>query len=215
MAYARQWPMVLGFLSVQPAESGGETPLSDSRRVYERIAPEVRARFAQAGVSYVRNYGEGLDLSWQNVFQTTDRAQVESFCRAAGIEFEWKAGDRLRTRQVCQAVARHPRTGEMVWFNQAHLFHVSSLGAEISNSLLAAAGAEPPRNAYFGDGTEIADADLDHIRAAFAAETVAFPWQKDDVLIIDNMLIAHGRRPFTGARKVVVGMGQLCGANQE
>jgi hypothetical protein len=49
----------------------------------------------------------------------------------AGIEFEWEEGDRLKTRQVCQAVATHPKTGEQVWFNQAHLFHVSSLEPEV------------------------------------------------------------------------------------
>ena len=213
MSYTRQWPMRLGFFCVTPAEEGGETPIADSRRVFDNIEPAIRDRFSREQVSYVRNYGEALDLPWQDVFQTDDRAEVEEFCRQARIEFEWR-GDDLRTSQVCQAVAVHSITGETVWFNQAHLFHVSSLKSEIRESLMASSADDPPRNAYYGDGTVIADNDLDQIRAAYDDAAVIFPWQKGDVLIVDNMLVAHGRRPYRGARQIVVGMGQPYGVDQ-
>ena len=208
MSYTRQWPMMLGFFCIEVAEEDGETPIADSRKVFQRIDGSIRDRFTRRGVRYVRNYGEALDLTWQNVFQTDDRAEVEDFCRQAGIEFEWKSDERLCTSEVCQAIAEHPQTGEMVWFNQAHLFHVSSLKSEIRDSLLTSSGGEPPRNAFYGDGTPIDEADLEEIRAAYEKEAVVFPWQKGDVLLVDNMLTAHGRRPYRGARRIVVGMGR-------
>jgi alpha-ketoglutarate-dependent taurine dioxygenase len=210
MSYTRLWPMRLGFFCVTPPEEGGETPIADSRRVFNNIEPAIRERFSREQVSYVRNYGETLDLPWRDVFQTDDRMKVEEFCRQAGIEFEW-SGDELRTSQVCQAVAVHPVTGETVWFNQAHLFHVSSLQSEIRESLLASSGDDPPRNAYYGDGSVIPDNDLEQIRAAYDDAAVTFTWQRGDVLIVDNMLVAHGRNPYRGARQIVVGMGQAFG----
>ncbi len=207
MSYSRSWPMVIGFFCLEASPEGGETPIADSRNVFRSIDPAIRDRFIEKSVMYVRNYGDALDLPWQDVFQTADRAEVETYCLKAGIEFEWKGESELRTRQVCQAVAEHPHTGEKVWFNQAHLFHVSSLEPEIRQSLMASAGDEPPRNAYYGDGSPIEEDALDGIRAAYANESVVFTWQKRDILVLDNMLTAHGRRPYRGARRIVVGMG--------
>lgn len=209
MSYTASWPLKIWFFCMKAAPEGGETPIADSRRVYRRIDPEVRRRFADLGVLYVRNYGGGVDLSWQEVFQTSDRAEAEAMCRQAGIELEWLGGDRLRTRQVCQGVATHPRTGEPVWFNQAHLFHVSNLPAEAQAALLASFAPEDlPRNTYYGDGSPIEAEALAEIRRAYDEESVVFPWRDGDVALLDNMLVAHGRKPFKGPRKVVVGMAE-------
>lgn len=124
MAYSRNWVMKIWFFCVKAAEHGGETPIADSRKVFQRLNPKLKKQFLEKKVMYVRNYGQGLDLEWENVFQTSSKSEVEKYCRDAGIEFEWKDGNRLRTSQVCQAIATHPKTKETVWFNQAHLFHI-------------------------------------------------------------------------------------------
>jgi alpha-ketoglutarate-dependent taurine dioxygenase len=209
MSYTRRWPRKIWFLSLRLAASGGETPLADSRKVYQQLAPRIRDEFNAKGVMYIRNYGTGLDLSWQDVFQTQERAEVEAYCRGAGIELEWRNGDELRTRQVCQATATHPETGEDLWFNQAHLFHVSSLDPAARQFLLEELGEDGlPRHACYGDGSPIPEDFLRQIREAYDRNQVVFPWRRGDVLMVDNMMIAHGRRPFTGDRKVVVGMAE-------
>jgi alpha-ketoglutarate-dependent taurine dioxygenase len=208
-SYSRNWAMKLFFLCVTAADEQGETPIADSRLMFERIDAEIRQKFIEKKVMYVRNYGSEIDLPWQNVFQTTSKREVEEFCQRSDIKFEWLGGDRLRTKQLCQSVAKHPQTGESIWFNQANLFHVGSLPSEVRNALLSNYGEENlPRNAYFGDGELIEASVIEHINGVYEQTAVNFPWQKGDVLMLDNMLTAHGRNPFKGQRKIVVGMAQ-------
>lgn len=205
-AYSRNWPLRLGFMCLLPSETGGETPIGDSRVVYNMLPESVREKFEEKGVKYVRNYST-LDLPWSVVFQTEDKSQVEAYCEANELTYEWLEDDALRTSQVNPATAVHPQTGEKVWFNQAHLFHVSSLGDEIARTLLDSLGEENvPRNSYYGDGSPIEAEVLDLIRSTYERTKMKFPWQKNDLLLLDNMLFTHGREPYTGPRQVLVGM---------
>ncbi|MEX3628146.1 MAG: TauD/TfdA family dioxygenase [Burkholderia sp.] len=207
-SYTLKWPGSIGFYCEIAAEQGGATPVAGSRLVYQRLDPALCRRFAEHGVMYVRNYGNGLDLSWQQVFGTEDRAEVERYCAANRIAWEWlDDGEELRTRQVCQSELIHPVTGKTVWFNQAHLFHVTNLPEGVREAMLEV--VEPdrlPRNTYFGDGTPIDDAILDEIRAVYRDTMLSFPWQAGDILLLDNLLMSHGRAPFAGKRRVLVAM---------
>ncbi len=204
-AYTREWAMKLWFHCVRPAATGGETPIADSRAVYRQIPAAIRERFRR-GLLYVRNYGD-FDVPWQQVFNTDSRTEVEAYCRRTGIQWQWKTDGGLRTRQLCQGIECHPSSGEAVWFNQAHLFHISSQQTEVREMLEELLGIENvPRNVYYADGSAIADSVFEDIRCVLAQQTVTFPWRAGDVLMLDNMLVAHGRTPFTGERKVVVAM---------
>src|SRR5262249_9131500 len=127
----------------------------------------------------------------------------------------WKSGSRLRTWQTCEAVLVHPKTGRSLWFNQAHLFHVSALPGQVRKALLEQFDEEDlPRNAFFGDGSPIEVAMLDEIRRAYAQHEIVFDWQEHDVLMLDNLQMAHGRRPYTSPRRIVVGMAEPYRAHQ-
>ncbi|OBP16331.1 taurine catabolism dioxygenase TauD [Rheinheimera sp. SA_1] len=205
-AYTNKWANRIFFFCVKPSAVGGQTPIADSRRVFQAIPPATREKLIQQKIRYTRNYGH-FDLHWHEVFQTTDPAEVEAYCRNNDIHYQWRPDGQLTTWQICDAVQTHPKTGEMVWFNQAHLFHVSALQAEVRESLLQAFSSDLlPRNAFYGDGSEFEESVLADIRAAFVQEKRVFNWQMGDVLLLDNMLFAHGREPFEGERQVLVGM---------
>ncbi|MCA1634009.1 MAG: TauD/TfdA family dioxygenase, partial [Acidobacteria bacterium] len=204
------WPLKIWFFCETAAETGGETPVADCRRIYREMRPELREPFERKGLLYVRNFVEGFDVRWQDFFRTNDRAAVEARCRHTGMEAEWLEGGHLRVRKLCPAVADHPKTGERVFFNQMQAHHVSCLDPAVRRSMLSLFGEENlPRNVYYGDGSVIEDGVMDAVREVYGAAAVAFPWREGDVLMLDNMLTAHGRNPYTGRRKILVTMGEM------
>ncbi len=210
MSYSHNWPTKLFFYCDQPPQEGGRTPVTDDRKIIDLIDSEIKERFIAKKAMYVRNYGEGVDLSWQEVFQTEDRSQVEAYCRQCHMEVEWRGGDRLRTRAVRQVLATHPKTGDTVWFNHAHMFHASNLEPAVRAALLSEfAPDELPRNAFYGDGTPIEDDVAGYIRDLYEEQAVRFPWQRGDVMLVDNFLASHGREPFKGPRRILVAMAEL------
>jgi alpha-ketoglutarate-dependent taurine dioxygenase len=206
-SYTCRWPSRIWFHCVTAAESGGDTPIADSRAVFNSIPEPIREEFIRKGLLYVRNYGLALDVPWQRVFGTEDRAEVQRFCAGRGIECSFDADGRLRTRERCQAAIEHPVHGEWVWFNQAHLFHVAGLEPQARQSLSDFVPVEDlPRHVYFGDGSPILDSTIDEILDAYRRHAIAFRWQSGDVLMLDNLTVAHGRTSFTGPRTVHVAM---------
>ena len=95
-----------------------------------------------------------------------------------------------------------------MWFNQAHLFHSSAIDLEDRAALIKELGVENlPRNTFYGDKEEIPLEILEHIHEVYNKEKIKFPWHQGDILIVDNVLMAHGRETFKGDRKVAVAMG--------
>jgi alpha-ketoglutarate-dependent taurine dioxygenase len=209
-SHMSSWPNKINFFCLTVAKEGGATPIADCRKVYQALDPTVRRRFEEQGVMYVRNFCEGLDVPWQRFFGTDDRARVEAACREAGTTCEWWGKDNLRISQRCRAVLRHPKTGEMTFFNQVQLHHVHCLDKATLDAMLSMFKREElPRHVYFGDGSPIEDSVMDHVGEVYEKCAVRFQWKQGDLVSLDNMLVAHARDPYVGPRKIVVALGDI------
>lgn len=205
-SYTCSWPLILGFWCVEAASTGGGTPLASTAQVLAALPSALVGRFDRHGVMYERWYRQHLGISWQETFQTDSVAAVDEICAEMGITSEWHDGNVLRTTQIAQATVAYPPTGQRVWFNQANLFHVAALQAAVAQELEQAVGGRMPRSARFGDGRPIASADIEAIEEAFRAANWCSPWRDGDVLLVDNIAVAHGREAFGGSRRVLVAM---------
>jgi hypothetical protein len=210
LSYAGVYPSRLYFVCLVAPAEGGETTLGDSRRILRRMDPGILDRFREKGVRYVRNLSpvKGWGYSWQEALETDDPAEAEACCGRIGADFEWRHDGVLRMSQVRPATLLHPATGEEVWFNQADGFHPSALDAATYAEQIALCGSEDEfrLNVTYGDGSPIEREALDHVRDVIRAETVPHRWRQGDILVLDNILAAHGRMPFRGPRKIALAM---------
>ncbi|TDQ00511.1 TauD/TfdA family dioxygenase [Labedaea rhizosphaerae] len=206
-SYQAAWPRLLYFYCEREPTSLGATPLADVRKVYQSIDPSVREEFQRRGWMLTRNYKPAVGVPWPEVYGTQNQSEVDRYCADRGIETEWLGPDQLRTRAVRRPSYAHPDTGEDVWFNHITFFHISTHDEEVREGLLAMFGEDGlPLNTYYGDGAPIPDDVVAHLRECYRAQWCRFDWQQGDVLVVENMLTAHAREPYTGPRRIAVAM---------
>ena len=232
MSYSPSPPKyIMFFCHTAPSENcGGETPIAFSKDIYNRLDKNIRSIFEQKGLLYVTNLpskigGHKFGLSWQSTYNTENPSDVENFCHNHGIFFKWispvtgieivdhKSDEylsckiTLRTERKCPAVRKDELSGNLVWFNHAHLFHPSDLPSHVRSGMEKLVPTELfPKNCFFGDKTIIPDHYLTHIRETMRSCEVSFSWEKGDLLLLNNLIVCHGRHSFTGNRKILVSM---------
>jgi alpha-ketoglutarate-dependent taurine dioxygenase len=224
MSYLPDPPRRIAFFCEIAPKVGGETPLADSREIYQRVPLAVREAFESRGIRYHRYlYGPKWNLfsagvnrlaplhrSWMAAFQTGDRAEVERVCREQGVSIEWDREEGARIANSLPAVRKHPFTEEKIWFNQATAFvptpHATGFARWLLYRLVWPDAMRRPFHAAFATGEEITGAQLNDVNDAIENSTIRFRWRRGDLLLLDNYLVAHGRMPFRGQRRILVAM---------
>ncbi len=210
MSYSRRSPQVIAFCCALPPSSGGETPISDVRAVHEAMPTDIHEAFARHGFNYVRNFDGELGVPWQVAFGVDTVEELNAYCAEQDIQLRWERSDWLRTCQRRPATRVWPRTQEAVWFNHAAFFHASAIPSEVWQDLEAAYPHDAlPNLTEFGDGSPIPAAYVETIHRLYESYSWQSPWRRGDLLILNNVLWAHGRRAFQGPREVLTAFGDL------
>jgi alpha-ketoglutarate-dependent taurine dioxygenase len=222
MSFVKYYPRHIYFYCDIPPVDRGETIIADARRIFKAIDPQIRELFVNRQLKYISNFYSkswSLDLinrfqrahkTWMDAFETDNKQEVEQRCKENDFGYKWSKNDWLQVIYETPAVIAHPETGERVWFNQAHLYDYNPrllgfwnwFGTKIvycrKNTVL--------HEIYYGDGTPVVKKNLYHVMDILEKETIRFPWQKGDVMVLDNVLAMHGRAPFTGKRKILAAL---------
>jgi len=206
MSYLPNWPTRLFFYSLIPAASGGQTSLANSGDVLRSLPADIVDKFREKKVNYIRNFQSKIPFgkSWQATYQTEDRAEVEKIAAEQGSTCAWSSDGVLRITTRCEAFTTHPQTGEEVWFNQAEQWHASSLNPALRGMFEQMVGkGNLPHECEYGDGEPMDEATLAEVRRVLDRNKLLFDWQRNDLLMIDNVLMMHGRESFKGERKTL------------
>ena len=206
LSYSQSWPQWIAFYCNQPSTTGGETPIADVREVLNYLSEETKKVFKEKGILYRRLLQKGIGLSWQEVFQTENKEEMEANCRDRNITYKWYNEDKVAITWQKKAIVSHPKTNEELWFNHGYFFNENALNEDVKLAFESA--EELPFNTFFGDGTSIPKEMLLEIKEAFDKARLKFLWQKGDLLFLDNMIMAHGRESYTGDRKIRVLMAE-------
>eukprot|EP00656_Telonema_subtile_P051028 TRINITY_DN6762_c0_g1_i1.p1 TRINITY_DN6762_c0_g1~~TRINITY_DN6762_c0_g1_i1.p1 ORF type:complete len:390 (+),score=96.68 TRINITY_DN6762_c0_g1_i1:84-1253(+) len=180
---------------------GGEWPVTDTRQVYKDLDQDVKDKFEALGVRYSVFYESSEKnpryTTWQANLAPTKEG-VEEYLKALGYTWEWGADDSLVYQQNFDATWSHPKTGEPCWFNQAHAQHWTFYQSHpiFWDKTPEEMAGRWPVDCSYGDGSEIPQEVLNHLRETIWANTIALPMRQGDLLVCDNFLAMHGRMSF-------------------
>jgi alpha-ketoglutarate-dependent taurine dioxygenase len=205
MAQTPIYPSKLFFYCEQAAHSGGATPLCRSDILLQELtkqAPEFVAACLKLGVRYsnvmpnIDDLESGQGRSWRSTLSTDDKSAAEDKLRKLGYQWEWLEQDSLRVTTAVLPAVRETDNGRQVFFNQL---------------IAAFRGWKDARNATeksirFGDDSAISEDAM--AKAIQIGDELSFDmlWQPGDVVLVDNFLVMHGRRPFEGQRRVLASL---------
>ena len=217
MAYLPRFPRMIAFFCNEPPRAGGETLVADFRLLEERLPRRFWDEVKERGVRYLRNFRApvGMDprraamhTSWVNAFGTEDPAAAEEAARSVGLEPTWESDGSLSAAFTASGFAQHSLTGETLWFNHiasqtANLRNMGVEGWALFNRYYGAGEIRPYLTTY-ADGGEIDPADVEDLQLTIEAISQSLRWEQGDIMLVDNVLTAHGRSPYDGARDVQV-----------
>ena len=205
MAQTPIYPSKLFFFCEIAADEGGATPLCRSDILLNRLRKSDGAfvdRLEREGVRYTNimpasdDAGSGQGRSWRSTLGATSREEAEARLRKLGYDWDWQEDDSLRaTTPVLDAVRQLP-DGRTVFFNQ---LIAAFRGWSDSRN-------DPSRAIRFGGGEPITLADMAEAIRLSDELTFDMLWQPRDVVLVDNFLVMHGRRPYSGRRRVLASL---------
>jgi len=225
MAYTHTPPDRITFFCERPAASGGYSTVGDMRIALDKIDPGIRRKFDRHGLQLRRTLPSprtlhlkpGVQKAWPEVFGSDDPSVVESVVAANGWRVNWLNGDALQLWQdVLPAIKHHPVTGQAVWCNQAHFFSPACMmrwaqedGRTSDYESIDMARASNPEmldEILFGNGERVPDNDALHVYQVLRALERPIALRRGDLLILDNLILAHGRTAFSGERSILVAL---------
>lgn len=205
MAQTPIYPSKLFFYCEIAADDGGATPICRSDLLLDALkeqAPDLVAAFAEKGVRYTNvmpahdDAGSGQGRSWRSTLNAQSTEDAEARLAALGYDWQWMDDDSLRARTPVLDAVRTLDDGRQVFFNQ---LIAAFRGWKDSRN-------DPSKSISFGDDTPVTADDMKLAIEISDALTYDVQWQAGDVVLIDNFLAMHGRRPYVGKRRVLASL---------
>jgi len=193
-------PEKIFFFCQAAADHGGATPICRSDQLYNAIesrAPELAERFERLGVLYTTNMPSSDDIesgqgrSWMSTLSVETVAQAETKLVELGYTWQWLDDGSLNAVTPVLPAVLTLKSGIKVFFNQLVAAYMGWKGVR----------DDPSKALSYGDGSAIDKENLELIANLSVDFTFDLEWQDGDMVLIDNKMVMHGRRPYSGTSK--------------
>jgi hypothetical protein len=206
-SFSTESPSTVLTTCMTPPETGGEAHLADTRLISACLPADLAERVRAHGWTLTRVFHDGFGIPWTDAFSVTSRTELADLLAREGIEHQWLPHGPLRTVRRRPAVVEHPVTGEECWFNQLAFLNSASMERRELAVLTDAFGEDIPIDTALGDGTCLSALELSTIQQAYEQVTYVLEWRRGDLLVVDNIMTAQGRAPFTGVPEFLIAFG--------
>tara|TARA_B100000579_G_scaffold434465_1_gene455420 strand:+ start:3053 stop:3991 length:939 start_codon:yes stop_codon:yes gene_type:complete len=207
MAQTPTYPKYIFFFCKSASLHGGETPLCRSDYLFDellKVDPDLVARFEKNGVIYNSIISSGDELvsgqgrSWQKTLGVKSKTEAEIRLSDLGYSWNWIEGDSLSVTTKPFAAIKELKDGNKSFFNQV-------LAASLGWKKNSENDLSPVK---FGNGEEIPKSSIQIISKLAQSLTLLRDWEDNDIVLIDNYRVMHGRKPYSGkkTREVLVSL---------
>ncbi|KAI7741351.1 hypothetical protein M8C21_029256 [Ambrosia artemisiifolia] len=193
MAYLPDFPSKLFLFCAEEPGMGGETPVVLSHLVYVKMKerhPEVVAQMEKHGLTYKKIMSDEdhpLSFSggsWKSAYMTDDKNVAEERAAKQGTKLEWMGNAVKIIMGPLPAFRLEKESQRITWFNTL----VSSNAGPMKD--------DHDTHVELGNGDLLPAHAVKDCVKIMEEECVAIPWKKGDVMLVNNLMVLHGRRPL-------------------
>ena len=192
MRYLAHPPELLFFYCQTPAKQGGETTFCDAIALWQALPGPVRQRFSSTPITYIRCQGHGM---WRQLYHTESLETVKQICMANGVIFNYcPESDAVTTHYTCSAVVNTHRG----------LAFINNFLPFAEREMLSPTPLTSVVRFADDEGHPISSDLVRIVRDAANQLTIAHAWQCNDIMVVDNHTVLHGRASVNDLKRRVL-----------
>ena len=188
MFYFPVKPNILFLNCYVPPERDGETTLCDAIRLYREISPKLRMIFENKKIKYVHKMNTEeckTAYGWTSIDQAVAELGKQGFSAIRKTD----DGACVMFEHVTSAIVKTPYDGQPAFINS--IVNIANTTKPINKSLV-----------MFADGSPIPREIITEIDETGERICDLIQWQSNDMVVVDNTTLMHGRRAFEGQRSI-------------
>lgn len=198
-------PEFLFFYCESAPDSGGATPICRSDRLLKDLQeerPEFANRLRELGLRYKQVLSpdpdpeSGQGRGWRATLGASNPSEAEAVLARLEYSWEWAEGNTLKVTSRPIAAILDLWDGRSTFYNQ---LLAAYLGWKDTRN-------DPSKTVTYGNGAPLDPQDIQTAVDIANRHTVDTEWKTGDFALLDNQVVMHGRRPFSGQRKVLASL---------